>query len=334
MPTRKNNRSLRAGLLRAGAVTALLALAGCGGLLHSRAQTIHGVSTLADLDRAAAFSFAIMSDNKGDSPGNRPEFARMVSWMEADGDRFVIGLGDHVKRGLQNGFLPFLRGNAWWRANFYPNIADGENEFYGKGQGDWGAGGRLLRETGLTGNPNVSVRKNGCEYYARIPAGSYTVHLIQLHFPDTPGDDEVAFPRDSRRFLVSTLRSVPKGPRDIVIACAHSRWGSWLGSLSRSQRKLVMERCDLILSATTHYFERIVLPGYEHDGALVLNTGSITWPRGCPPGYIRVHVLDNPTRLVAQYIRADRDERELVRYGALVWMKVHGGPVMSPRFRD
>ncbi len=307
--------------------------AGCAGRLYDGSQVIRNVRSIEDLDRAAVFSFAIMSDNKGDSSASKKEFSRMVSWMQASGDRFVIGLGDHVKKGRENDFIPFLRSNDWWRSNFYPNIADGENEYYGAGQGDWGAGGRFLNETGLTGRRNISLRKNHCEYYARIDIEGCTVHLIQLHFPDTPGEDRIAFPEESREYLVSTLESIDKGPRDIIIACAHSRWGSWLGSLSGNQRKLVMNTCDLILSATTHYFERIILPGYEHHGALVLNTGSITWPRGCPPGYVQVHVLENPLRIAAQYIRADRDERILERFGDYMWMKVIGGPVMQPRFK-
>ncbi len=312
----------------------LLFLLGCAGLFYSRAQTIRGVRTIDDLDAAAVFSFAIMSDNKGDSPESRVAFARMVSWIEASGDRFVIGLGDHLKKGWKNDFLAFLRSNSWWRENFYPNIADGENEFYGAGQGDWGAGGRFLDETEIPIKPNVDIRENRCEYYARIAVKDYTVHIIHLHFPDTPADRKTAFPDDSRRYLVATLEAIEKGPKDIVIACAHSRWGSWLGDLSRKQRRTVMKKCDLVLSATTHYFERIAFRGYEHGGALALNTGSITWPRGCPPGYIQVHVLEDPPRLVARYVRADREQRTLERYGEYVWMKALGGPVMQPRFRD
>ena len=39
---------------------------------------ISGVNTIENLDKAASFSFAIMSDNKGESPSSRDEFLNMV----------------------------------------------------------------------------------------------------------------------------------------------------------------------------------------------------------------------------------------------------------------
>ncbi len=138
------------------------------------------------LDRTADFSFAIMSDHKGSAPANSPEMTRMVQWIRESGDRFVIGLGDHLCKRFKNPFLDFLAQNQWWHDNFYPNIADGENQFYGTGQGDWGAGGKLLDVVGISSRADVTVRENGCEYYARIPVGRFTVHLIQLHYPDQP----------------------------------------------------------------------------------------------------------------------------------------------------
>ena len=98
------------------------------------------LSTMQLLDATADFSFAIMSDHKGSAPSNSPEMTRMVQWIRESGDRFVIGLGDHLCKRFENPFLDFLTANQWWQQNFYPNIADGENEFYGSGQGDWGLG--------------------------------------------------------------------------------------------------------------------------------------------------------------------------------------------------
>lgn len=49
-----------------------------------------------------------MSDNKGDGL-EKKAFDRMVKWMEKSQTKFVIGLGDHVKKGWKNSFLDFLK---------------------------------------------------------------------------------------------------------------------------------------------------------------------------------------------------------------------------------
>lgn len=299
-----------------------------------RGGKIAGIDTIEDLDGEALFSFAIMSDNKGDAPMDKEPFDAMTEWIEDSGDRFVIGLGDHVKKGWDNNFLAFLDKNTWWSENFYPNIADGENEYYGTGQSDWGAGGRFLKETKLRKRDNVEVRDNGTEYYAKIRTGDYTVHLIQLHYPDQPYDDEQAFTEDSREYLMETLASIEKGPRDIVVAAAHSRTGSWIDVLSDEQRKQVMEKADLVLSATTHFFERYQVEGYENSGALCINTGSITYPRAyCPSGYVQVHVLSEPQALVVQYLNAGRGEREM-QHGEYAFIKAPGGKIYETDFRE
>ncbi len=273
-----------------------------------------GVSyqNVGELDESAVFSFAIMSDNKGDSPSSKIEFARMVDWINESGDAFVIGLGDHVKKDWQNDFLSFLQENAWWHRCFYPNVADGENEYYGSGQGDWGAGRPMLDEVDMASRPEVVIRDNKAEYYATIVVEGYTVHLIQLTFSDTPSDTWIAFTEDSRRYLVETLTGIEKGEKDIVVVCAHSRTGSWIELLSEERRRLVMEKADLVLSATTHFYTRIVPTGYLYVGALCLNTGSITHPSGgSDPGYLQVHVLEDPFRLVVQYHDAGQERRSL-----------------------
>ncbi|MCD6328219.1 5'-nucleotidase C-terminal domain-containing protein [bacterium] len=291
------------------------------------------MQTIAELDETAAFNFTIMSDNKGDSPASKPEFARMVKWIEESRSAFVIGLGDHVKRGWRNDFLEFLDENAWWKQNFYPNVADGENEFYGKNQGDWGAGAPILDTVDLSTQSNTTIRKNGCEYYSKINVAGYTVHLIQLHYSDQPRDEAIAFTKDSRQYLIDTLRSIEKGEKDIVIAAAHTRTGFWINQLSDEERPVVMDKCDLVLSATTHFFERKIIPEYENSGPLFINTGSITYPsRYCPPGYVHVHVLENPTRLIVQYINASRPQREM-QHDEYAFEKVIGGRITSADFR-
>lgn len=298
----------------------------------SGSSNLSGVRTIEALDSLGVFSFAIMSDNKGDFPNNSTEFARMVEWVEESGDKFVIGLGDHVAKDLEDRFLSFLTDNKWWHDHFYPNVADGENEYYGKGQWDWGAGKKILDVVDLPSRKNVRIRPNGAEYYARIAVKGYTIHLIQLSFPDEPADPEMAFPPDSRKYLVKTIRGIEKEEKDIIIACAHSRYGSWVGLLSEEQRKVVMEKADLVLSATVHIFARIPVKGYKDRGALCINTGSITYPRfSSPPGYVQVHVLENPSRLVVQYIRANAEQRKLQPY-PFAWIKYIGGKIEPAKF--
>jgi len=292
--------------------------------LPARASTFRDIG---DLDGRAVFSFAIMSDNKGDSPYSKREFAQMVKWINESGDAFVIGLGDHVKKGWRNDFLDFIHENTWWHRWFYPTVADGENEYYGKGQGDWGAGAPILDEVEMSSRPNVTLRKNGAEYYARVEVKGYTVHIIEVAYSDTPKDPSVAFTEDSRRYLISTLEGIQKGDKDIIILCAHSP-GSWIQVLSPERRRIVMEKADLVLSASSHYYQRIVPPGYGYTGALCLNTGSITYPSlDCPYGYLEVHVLGNPTRIVTQYQDARRENRTL-RCGRFSYVKEIGGVIV------
>jgi len=306
---------------------------GCERAYQFRDGRISGIDTIQELDKAAVFNFAIMSDNKGDSPQSSRPFARMVKWIKESNSQFVIGLGDHVKKGWENSFLSFLRENRWWHKNFYPNVADGENEFWGKSQGDWGAGAPILDVVDLSKRPNVTIREDGCEYYAKIKARGYTIHLIQLHYPDQPSNDSISFPEGSRTYLVETLRSIDKGPKDIIIAAAHSRTGYWIDQLSSGQRALVMEKCDLVLSATTHFWGRKIVPGWEGKGPLLLNTGSITYPsRWSPHGWVQVHILGKPLSLVVQYINADRPEREM-QSSDYAFIKVVGGKTLETKFR-
>ena len=308
------------GAMKPIALAAVVALC----LLGFSSVAASAFETIQDLDREAVFSFAIMSDNKGDSPYSRSEFAHMVQWINNSGNAFVIGLGDHLKKGRRNDFLDFLHENQWWHRWFYPTVADGENEYYGSGQGDWGAGRGIFDEVDLGSRPEVSLRENGAEYYAKITINGYTVHIISLTYSDTPKDPSVAFREDSRRFMISTLNSINKTDRDIVVVCAHDR-GNWIPVLSPERTRVLMEKADLVLSASSHYYTRIVPDGYEHTGALCLNTGSITHAsRSCPNGYLEVHVLANPTRIVTQYHDASRDER-ILECGRFSYVKEIGG---------
>jgi len=315
-------------IIQSASILILLSLAASA----SEPSELAAIRTIEDLDRLAAFNFAIMSDNKGDSPKNSTQFARMVEWIEKSGDMFVIGLGDHLYKPEENSFLPFLSENKWWHDHFYPNVADGENEYYGRGQGDWGAGKKIFDLVGLSSRKHVRIRPNGAEYYARIAVKDYTVHLVQLSFPDEPADPQLAFPPDSRKYLVETIQRIEKGEKDIIIACAHTRFGYWTGLLSKEQRKVVMAKADLVLSATMHIFGRIPVRGYQDRGAICINTGSITYPRfSSPPGYVQVHVLENPARLIVQYIRVDTEQRKL-QPTPFAWIKHIGGKIEPAKF--
>ncbi len=291
-------------------------------------HTLPEIKSIQDLQDISLFSFAIMSDNKGDSPKNSRENFKMVKWIKQSDDQFVIGVGDHLKRGWDNSFLDMIKEDPWWNQNFYPNIADGENEFYGTCQEDWGAGGKLLEELNFSHHSNVSIRENGNEYYAKIAVDEYTVHLIQLHYPDSPKDYEKSFPEDSRQYLKTTLQSIDKGPKDIIIAAAHSRTGFWIDILDEEIKGIVMEKCDLVLSATTHYFQRKKLPDYKNSGALLINTGSVNYPLPLSHGgYVHVSVLENPLSLIVQYINVEDEDEMVLQDTRHAIRKIIGGKI-------
>jgi hypothetical protein len=264
------------------------------------------VSTLCLADEKPLFSFSVFSDNTGDGP-ERIEFSRMVEWIAARKHSFVLGMGDHIKKGTKNRFVDFLKGNECWRKNFYPTIADNDNEFYGKNQADWGAGKALFDLTDIKARPNVSFRENGVEYYAVISESGINVHLISLHYPDMPKDDSVSFREDSKEFMVGILNNIEKKGSDIVIIGAHSRLGYWLDKLNAEQKKTVMEKADLILAATTHVFH--ISSGNGDLGPLVLNTGSVTRPRlWSSPGFVSVDIFDKPLRMDVSYIDCSKEK--------------------------
>jgi predicted phosphodiesterase len=284
----------------------------------------HNFSSYSQMVSTAEFNFAIFSDNEGYAPVSSKPFTHMVKWMEKDKEAFVIGLGDHVKKKDTSEFIKFLHQDEWWKSHFYPCAADGENQYYGNGQADWGAGGGFFKEVDLQNNSFITMRENGVEYYARIPVKDWTVHLIQLHYPDQPEQDSLAFRKDSKEYLIRTLESIDKGKHDIIIVGAHSHDGFWIDYLDADQKKFVLEKCDLVLSATTHYFMRKVVPGYEINGALLINTGSITNPiGGNPPGYVQVTVFDNPAGMLVQYLNAGKGKPD-IQAGNFLFVKLLG----------
>ncbi|MSS70132.1 MAG: hypothetical protein EXS64_01435 [Candidatus Latescibacteria bacterium] len=293
-------------------------------------EGLPGIATMADLDRRAGLHFAIMSDHKGDSPLSSVEFARMAAWVEAGRPAFVIGMGDHLRYGWENSFIPWIGANRWWREHLYPNVADGENGYYSPThrQGDYGKGAPTLKLVDLSAHAKTVVRENGCEYYAKIRAGKYTVHLIQMHFSDEPEALDVAFPAESRAWMMQTLADIQKGEKDLIVVGAHSRKGYWDDVLTPEQRHALLHKADLLLSATTHSFRAWVPEGFEDGSTVCMNTGAVDYPGYMSPeGYVEVHVLP-AGEIVGQYVDLTQTERRLQR-GRFAWVKPRGERMRS-----
>ncbi|MCP4414549.1 MAG: hypothetical protein GY808_18495, partial [Gammaproteobacteria bacterium] len=166
-----------------------------------------GIFSIEDLDAKSLFHFAIMSDNKGDSPHSahdsqaRTSMQRLDSWVQSSD--FVLGLGDHLVNSDGNDpFLSFIQNDPYWSVNFYPNIADGENQAFGTGQDDWGSGRELFNYVNdFWGRNNVIGQGNDVDYYAFFEKSGFTVHVISLHYSDSgPGLIE-----ESRQFMEDKL---------------------------------------------------------------------------------------------------------------------------------
>lgn len=286
-------------------------------------NTLFAQATIETLDSVAAFSFSIMSDNKGYSVEN-PDMYKCDKWIREAGDRFIIGLGDHVKDQWDNPFLDLLKTDSLWHNHFYPNVADGENEFWGQHQGDWGSGAPILDYVDLSNRKNVKIRENGCEYYAIEEHEGIRVHIIQLHYSDNPLDPALAFNESSREYLMDVLNGIHKSiDKDIIVVLAHT--GPWVDQLSEERKIKLMNKADIILGATTHIFKRYHFLGMDVDtGAIALNTGAVG--NSSDSGFLQIHVLKNPIRMFIQYQHTKNESRELNREG-FAFEKVINGKI-------
>ena len=276
------------------------------------------------LDDMAVFSFAIMSDNKGYSVENSDMY-KCDKWIREAGDRFILGLGDHVKDNRKNPFLNFIKTDSLWHNHFYPNIADGENEFWGEDQADWGAGAPMLEYVGLSERKNVIVNDNNCEYYAIETHDKIKVHIIQLHFSDNPPEPEIAFKESSRKYLMDIINGIKKTKKDIIVVLAHT--GAWFDLLTEERREILVKKADLLLGATTHRYKRYKISDDKNaKEALALNTGAIG--NSNESGYLQVHILKKPRRIVVQYQLTKNDTRELQKKG-YAYQKIIKGKVES-----
>lgn len=265
---------------------------------------LNNVETFIDLENQSLFNFSIISDNHGASPYSNVNMAKANYHIRKTNDICVFGGGDHLMKNGTNEFLFFMCNDPFWSNNFYPTISDGENIYYGKSQDDWGAGKPLFDAIGMQNRSNVTFSKEGVDYYAVIEAPHhFKLHYISLYFPDEPENTRLSFKESSKYFLRETLLRIPKTDHDIIILEAHSRYGYWLNELNAELFRLVMNKADLVLGSSTHYYERFTPDGISSIGPLILNTGSIENPRfGSNPGFIQVHVMEKHRGLYVNYV--------------------------------
>jgi hypothetical protein len=265
---------------------------------------LKNVETYQDIEAQSIFNFSIFSDNHGVSPYENLNFAKANYHIRKTNDVCVLGVGDHLTGTGTNDFLYFICNDPYWRANFYPTISDNENAFYGSSQNDWGAGKEFFNAMDFHQKNNLTFSKEQVDYYAIIEAPkNYKIHWISLYFPDHPEDPRMAFRESSKLFLRRSLSQIVKTHRDIIVIGAHSKYGSWIQELSPDLQKVVMEKADIIVGASTHFYERYQLDGYQNHGPLLLNSGSPVYPRfGSKPGFLQVHVMENHRGLYVNYV--------------------------------
>ncbi len=289
---------------------------------------LRNVENYKDIENQSIFNFSIVSDNHGQSPYENVYMAKANYHIRKSNDICILGMGDHLTKTGTNDFLFFVCNDPFWRDNFYPTISDNENAFYGQGQDDWGAGKPFFDAIDIVHRKNVTFSKEGVDYYAVINAPKgYKIHWISLHFPDQPADTRLAFRESSKSFLRQTLISINKTNRDIIVIGAHSRFGSWMNELNEELSRLVMSKADLVLGATTHYYERYTLDGYENKGPLLLNTGSVIYPRfGSQPGFIQVHVMEQHRGLYINYVDVSKPTT-VIRSSPFAYFKTFDGKI-------
>ncbi len=284
-------------------------------------------SSIEELEETSTISFAIFSDNHGNSPYDNIQMAKMNSWMQKSNAEFAIGLGDHIMQQDGRNFLSFIARNYWWYNNFYPTIADSENAYFGKSQDDVDAGGALLTMMNFDKRNDIVKRNMKSEYYAVREVNGYKFHIITLHFPDQPYTD-AAFTEESKKFMTNILNGIQKTNKDVVIVNAHSRFGFWIDNLSPSQRATLMNKADLVLSGTTHHFEKYYTSNVKagQKMPLIINAGSTTNARfGGHNGYVQIDLLPSENALVAQYINLDADHKELASSNESFIKYINGG---------
>lgn len=296
---------------------------------------LRNVENYQDIENQSVFSFSIFSDNHGKSPYENLYMAKANYHMRKSNDVCILGVGDHLTNTGTNEFLFFVCNDPFWKANFYPTISDNDNAFYGAHQENWGAGKPFFDAIDLPHRKNIRFSPEGVDYYAIIQApNGYKIHWISLHFPDEPADTKIAFKASSKQFLRDCLTSINKTTQDIIIIGAHSRFGSWTNELNTDLARLVLNKADIVLGANTHYYERFIPEGYENHGALLLNTGSVIYPRfGSQPGFIQVHVMEQHRGLYINYVDVSKPTT-VIRSSPFAYFRSFSGRIYDVYYPD
>lgn len=290
----------------------------CSNIYIIKEKNYSNYNSMDELNNDSDLIFAVMSDNHGTGLNNK-YFNQMHHNILKSKSKFIIGIGDQVKKHTHKDFINLIQKDSLWHNHFYPAIADGENDLFGKGQADWGAGVTLFNYLNLEDIKNyrtVKFRKNNAEYYAQINIDKYVIHLIQLHFPDEPVDTKKSFKQDSRDYMIKTLNNLKKSKNDIVIVGAHSVTGFWHHLLTKQEQKILFKKADFIFSGTSHIFNRSVDPLNGNKGPFIINTGSVTSPLlFCPNGYVQVNIMKDKNAIILQYINLKKDNYDFADEG-------------------
>ena len=119
------------------------------------------------------------------------------------------------------------------------------------------------------------------------------------------------------------LDDINKTDNDIIVVLAHN--GPWVNMLSEKRKLKLLNKADLILGATSHRYQRYYFLGEDVDtGAIAFNTGAVG--NSFESGFIQVHVLKSPTRMIIQYQKTNNESRELQGKG-FAFEKVINGKI-------
>lgn len=277
-----------------------------------------GVQNHEQLLKEQSFGFAIMADEHGATPINSPHSMRAMKWMKECDTRFVFALGDMEKGCSGHSFVEYAVTNDWFRKSYYPTIGDTEDlcfyEDMGMGDSTGIRSGELYfklmnmyKRQNVYFNPNNKV-----EYHAVFQEGNVKLHFISLYFTDEHHGNLENFSAESKQYLLRTLQGIDKDENTFILVAAHTAYGDWVQYLKQSHQEYVLAKVDLLLSGGVHYFSEFKHPYYEKFNGLIISAGSISKPRwGSYPGYIQVHVFENPSELVVQFVNLQNESAAL-----------------------
>jgi hypothetical protein len=301
------------------------------------------ITSVGQLDDACMFRFAVWSDDRGEI--NNPEVIKGTEWLLEGTEpvAFVLGGGDNSRGDtgwpeyMQEASTPDL-----WKYHYYNCIGDHENDAYGGGQSDWGAGGEMFdylpgfwtrpnmrpnhyKQTGggEMGDPIIwnetTVDGNGNDYYMTledVDGSGVNIHILSLHISDQPSDFPwKAFREQTRQFMEDILLEfeAKRTNRDILFLMGHDANWTDQHEIREYRRDMIYTIPDYINEASSHSFKRRVggIPISREDGPLYLNSGRVG---GGSSNYMECHVFDNPLRMTCQFMSLTNDNRQLYHY--------------------